>query len=163
MAESESRPDGGTTLEVQTLDAQEPDPESVEGEAMGRLCQKCVLVVDDNRVVREALRSLLHSQGYQCELAEHGSDALSRLSAGGIDLVITDHDMPVMDGLRLLGEVSKNLHLNIPVIMVTGSLNERLRKRVLAAGAYAVLSKPCSYSMLMSTVKEALKTPSRSK
>ncbi|MFQ5992859.1 MAG: response regulator, partial [Nitrospiraceae bacterium] len=97
--------------------------------------------------------------GYHCELAEHGSDALSRLSAGGIDLVITDHDMPVMDGVRFLGEVSKNSDLNIPVIMVTGSLNERLRKRVLAAGAYAVLSKPCSYSMIMSTVAEALKTP----
>ncbi len=119
---------------------------------------KRILLVDDCEMVRKAVRLFLEAQGYTCDEAEHGAAAFVRLDEGhGIDLVISDNQMPVMTGLELLKKVAghPNLH-SLPFILNSGNVTEALRDQALQAGAHAVLSKPTDFSELARAINIAL-------
>lgn len=119
--------------------------------------KKCVLIVDDDPRSRRALYDVLEVRGYQCEVAEHGAAAAVRIKAGRVHLVITDHHMPVMDGLRLLEWLASTLGENaVPAILLTSEWNEAVKTRAVKAGAYSILSKPYCVEVLLSVVARAV-------
>jgi CheY-like chemotaxis protein len=119
---------------------------------------KRILLVDDSEMARKAVKLFLEAQGYACDEAEHGAAAFVRLDEGhGIDLVVSDNQMPVMTGLELLKKMAgrPNLH-SLPFILNSGNVTEVLRDQALQAGAHAVLSKPTDFSELARAINIAL-------
>jgi two-component system chemotaxis response regulator CheY len=89
--------------------------------------------------------------------AVDGVDALKKLSGEKIDLILTDINMPVMDGLKLVSLVRQNAQLQgIPIIIITTEGAEEDRERGLALGANAYISKPIQSSHLIKTITELL-------
>ena len=101
-----------------------------------------VLVVDDSLTVREMERKLLTSRGYEVEVAVDGVDGWNALRAHDYDLVISDVDMPRMDGIEMIGLVKKDARLrSLPVMIVSYKDREEDRRRGLEAGADYYLTK----------------------
>ena len=115
----------------------------VHGETAGEArTQKRVLVVDDSLTVRELERKLLDRQGYRVEVAVDGIDGWNMLRGGRFDLVITDIDMPRMDGIELVSTIRKDAKLgSLPVMVVSYKDREEDRRRGLDAGADYYLTK----------------------
>lgn len=104
--------------------------------------RKRVLVVDDSFTVRELQRKVLDQHGYEVEIAVDGMDGWNVLRAGNFDLVITDIDMPRMDGIALVGMIRKNPALRtMPVMILSYKDREEDRRRGLDAGADYYLTK----------------------
>lgn len=103
---------------------------------------KRVLVVDDSLTVRELERKLLLSRGYQVSVAVDGMDGWNALRAETFDLLITDIDMPRMDGIELVTLVRQDPRLrSLPVMVVSYKDREEDRRRGLEAGADYYLAK----------------------
>ncbi len=83
-----------------------------------------VLIVDDNETMREVLALILSRRGYRCELASNGREAMEKIGQGNFDAVVTDVEMPEMDGIALTKELTRH-HSHLPVMIMTGSLDER--------------------------------------
>ncbi len=107
-----------------------------------------IVVVDDSAIARKFVKRCLEMSG--CEdatfiEAENGEKALEALKDGPVDLVVTDLNMPVMDGAKLLMKIKTSPSLtDLVVILVTSAENPELKKELLENGAYEVLSKPIS-------------------
>jgi CheY-like chemotaxis protein len=101
-----------------------------------------LLVVDDSLMVRELQRSILERAGYQVQTANDGKEALTMLTEHPPDLVITDIEMPNVDGIALTANIRSHPRLaNIPVLIVTSRTNEDDHRRGLDAGADALIVK----------------------
>lgn len=112
-----------------------------QGSAQGR-ARKRVLVVDDSFTVRELQRKLLDHHGYDVEVAVDGMDGWNAIRNGAFDLVVTDVDMPRMDGIQLVGLIKKDLkHASLPVMILSYKDREEDRRRGLDAGADYYLTK----------------------
>ena len=104
--------------------------------------RKRVLVVDDSLTVRELERKLLSNRGYEVAVAVDGMDAWNVLRAESFDLVITDIDMPRMDGIELVSRIKRDARLQqVPVMVVSYKDREQDRQRGLEAGADYYLAK----------------------
>jgi two-component system chemotaxis sensor kinase CheA len=111
-----------------------------EPEAMVRA--PSVLVVDDSLMVRELQRSILERAGYGVRTANNGLQALSLLGDEASDLVVTDIEMPEMDGLELLRSIRAHARMsNIPVLIVTSRTSEEDHQKGLNAGADGYIVK----------------------
>ena len=114
---------------------------------------KHILLVDDDARHRMKLRGLLEAEGFRCEEAQDGQEALEKLASGSFDLVITDFLMPRASGFVLLREMGKdNMLETTPVIVITEELDEQIRKFSLELGAAAVLVKSYQPTDLLSIV-----------
>jgi two-component system, chemotaxis family, sensor histidine kinase and response regulator WspE len=103
---------------------------------------KRVLVVDDSLTVRELEKKLLQSRGYEIEIAVDGMDAWNAARTGHFDLVITDVDMPRMDGIEFVTLIKKDSNLkSLPVMIVSYKDRAEDRRRGLEAGADYYLAK----------------------
>lgn len=106
------------------------------------LPRKRVLVVDDSLTVRELERKLLQGAGYATEVAVDGMDGWNAVRAGGFDLIITDVDMPRLDGIELATLIKQDAQLkSLPVLIVSYKDREADRLRGLEAGADYYLTK----------------------
>lgn len=114
-----------------------------------------VLVVDDDTGVRDVCVRALRLYGHQVSSAEHGRDALERLAESNYDLVITDLQMPVMGGIRLLQELRK-LYADTDVIVFTAYGTFESAREALRLGAVDYLTKPLELEDLEQTVRRAL-------
>jgi len=104
--------------------------------------RKHVLVVDDSLTVRELERKLLHNRGYEVSVAVDGMEGWNMLHAGRFDLVVTDVDMPRMDGIELVTRIRSEPRLRtMPVMVVSYKDREEDRRRGLDAGADYYLAK----------------------
>ena len=104
--------------------------------------RKRVLVVDDSLTVRELERKLLNGRGYEVEVADDGMDGWNAVRTGHFDLVVTDIDMPRMDGIELVNLIKKDAHLkSLRVMIVSYKDQEEDRRRGLDAGADYYLTK----------------------
>ncbi|GJL63292.1 MAG: hypothetical protein NPIRA04_19460 [Nitrospirales bacterium] len=125
--------------------------ESLEEVKRGHMQQ--ILIVDDYESGRHVLRVRLEMLGYHCHEAGNGAEALSAIRSKDFDLVITDHNMPVMTGLELLQCLAERPETQrMPVIFVTGQLSNDLRDAALRAGALAILEKPYEDEELMRAI-----------
>lgn len=104
--------------------------------------RKRVLVVDDSLTVRELQRKLLDAYGYEVEVAVDGMDGWNAARGGTYDLVVTDVDMPRMDGIELVTLIKRDPRLSaLPVMIVSYKDREEDRRRGLDAGADYYLTK----------------------
>jgi len=101
-----------------------------------------VLFSDDSQIARDLYRILLQRNGYEVEVAQDGSEALQKLRASSFDAVITDDQMPAMDGIELL-KVAKNDEglYHIPFILISGHASDEARSNAVNNGAAAYLVK----------------------
>ncbi|MDK9723842.1 MAG: chemotaxis response regulator CheY [Sterolibacteriaceae bacterium MAG5] len=108
------------------------------------------LVVDDFSTMRRIVRNLLKELGFtNVEEAEDGAVALARLKSGGIDFVITDWNMPNMDGLTLLQSVRADPALkHLPVLMITAEAKKENIIAAAQAGASGYIVKPFTAATL---------------
>jgi two-component system sensor histidine kinase and response regulator WspE len=103
---------------------------------------KRILVVDDSLTVREMERKLLAARGFEVDIAIDGIDGWNVVRSGDYDLVITDVDMPRMDGIELVGLIKKDIHLHkLPVMIVSYKDRPEDRARGMSAGADYYLTK----------------------
>lgn len=103
---------------------------------------KRILVVDDSLTVRELERKLLVAHGYEVEVAVDGMDGWNTVRAGNFNLLISDIDMPRMDGIELVTQVKKNPQTkSLPVMIISYKDREEDRRRGLDAGADYYLTK----------------------
>lgn len=108
----------------------------------GRRRMKRILVVDDSLTVREMERKLLLGRGFLVDVAIDGIDGWNVVRSGEYDLVITDVDMPRMDGIELVTLIKKDIHLHkLPVMIVSYKDRPEDRARGLSAGADYYLTK----------------------
>ena len=114
-----------------------------------------ILVVDDTDVDLLLMERLLSSPDFTVVLAGDGLQALEKLKDWNIDLILTDLQMPKMNGLELVRKVHE-LKLNIPVILTTGRGSEEIAAEALKAGAAGYIPKSKLNLMLVPTVKETL-------
>jgi CheY-like chemotaxis protein len=113
----------------------------------------CVLLVDDDRVVRHVLASMLTRQGLMVEEAGDGEEALTRLETYRPDVVVTDLHMPRLDGHDLCRRIKGNPDTcHIPIIVVTGSSVDDRELR--AVGCTRLMSKPITPADLTAAVIE---------
>ena len=117
---------------------------------------KRILVVDDQESMREMLADLLDMMGLEAEAVASGEEALRALETPGIDLVITDLNMPKMDGMELMKQV-KAKYPGMPVIVITGYGTFNTEKQVLSNGADGYIPKPCTINRVQETVNAALR------
>ena len=104
--------------------------------------RKKILVVDDSLTIREVERDLLESKGYYVDVAVDGMDGWNAVRTSHYDLVITDIDMPRMDGIELVNAIKQDLHLkSTPVMIVSYKDRAEDRQRGLEAGADYYLTK----------------------
>jgi two-component system sensor histidine kinase and response regulator WspE len=103
---------------------------------------KRILVVDDSITVREMERKLLENNGYKVDVAVNGMDGWNAVRSGDYDLVVTDIDMPRMNGFELTTQIRSNAKLkHLPVIIVSYKDREEDRIQGLEAGANYYLTK----------------------
>ncbi len=114
-----------------------------------------ILIVDDEKNIREGLRLVLKKDNHTVFLAPDGSDAISILKNNEIDLVITDLKMPNMDGENLLAYIMKDFP-GIPVIVLTGHGTVETAVKAMRDGAYDFLTKPLNIEKLSIIVERAL-------
>lgn len=116
-----------------------------------------ILIVDDSRTVRQLLKMVL-ARGLQCQVteAEDGLEAVKALQADTFDLVITDINMPNMDGLSLVQKVRSDLGLKVPMIIITTMGKETDRDMGLELGADSYLTKPFNGPNVVKTAESLL-------
>ncbi len=118
------------------------------------------LVVEDSPMMRQLIAfSLRRLQGCRVIEAVDGVDALKKLTTDKVDLVITDINMPMMDGLKLVTLIRGNTRMkSVPIVIVTTEGAEADRERGLALGANAYIPKPIQPSDLLRTVTSLLES-----
>lgn len=113
-----------------------------------------VLVVDDDKDVREGLCDLLVSEGYAVKSACDGAEAIARLEQGSADIVLLDLRMPGMDGHEFLRQREASGHLRaIPVVVVSASTEDQ----EFAFDGVSMLRKPVRNGALLDTIHEVLR------
>lgn len=118
---------------------------------------KCILIVDDSETVRQVLKLALGNAGYKVVEAEDGFDALDKLSGVPVDMLITDLNMPNMDGLELIKKVrEEGSHRFTPIVMLTTESSEEKKKAGREAGASGWIVKPFKPEQLLKVVKMVL-------
>lgn len=114
---------------------------------------KKVLVVDDSQSVRQQVSLALKQAGYEIIEAVDGEDGAQKInSTPDLSMVISDVNMPKMNGLEMLESVSKKLEAGLPVVMLTTEGQPTLIKRAKAAGAKGWVVKPFKAAQLVATV-----------
>ena len=116
------------------------------------------LVVEDSPTMRQLISfALKRIPGSTIVEANDGIDALKKLSTHKFDVILTDINMPIMDGLKLVSMVRNDpAHKSIPIIIITTEGAEEDRKRGLALGANAYIAKPIQTADLLTVVNDIL-------
>ena len=119
--------------------------------------QCTVLIIDDEKNIREGLAAALEMEGYMVALAADGKQGLARMVKGDIDLVITDLRMPEVSGEQVLAKVAAE-NPGVPVIVLTGHGSIDSAVEAMRNGAYDFLTKPLNLDQLILIVKRALES-----
>ena len=112
-----------------------------------------ILVVDDEKNIRDIMEAFLMLNGYEVDTAQNGKEALDKISSNNYDVVITDLQMPKMDGMELLEKIPKTKSTPI-TILVTGY---GIKESDFSQEPFAHIRKPFSQKQLIQVVKEGLK------
>ena len=117
-----------------------------------------ILVVDDSTSVRNMVTFTLKQEGYDVAEAVDGKDALAKAGSGRFDLVLSDVNMPNMDGITLCGELRKMPAFKFtPILMLTTESSDAMKAKGKQAGATGWLVKPFNPEKLISTIKRVIR------
>lgn len=116
---------------------------------------KKILVVDDELTIRTILKQILEQGGFECEMAADGKEALEMLKADNFDLMITDINMPEMDGVELL-QKTKELLPTFPVIFITAYGRDKIIMQAMRSGLTDYIEKPFRMNDVIDVVKRHL-------
>jgi len=117
-----------------------------------------ILVVDDCQTTRKILSMYLKSKGFEVVSAENGLDAIEKLASHTVNLIMSDLNMPYMDGIELVKTLKSDPTLShIPVLMVTTEADPEERQKAMEAGANAYLVKPVTAETVSSNIKDIIK------
>lgn len=118
-----------------------------------------ILIVDDCRTTRKLIGIYLQSKGLDVVTAENGIDALEKLAAGDINIILSDINMPYMDGIEFLKSLRADPRwFDMPVFMVTTEADPEEKERAFNAGANEYLIKPVTADDVMNVIKNLLRT-----
>jgi two-component system chemotaxis response regulator CheY len=121
-------------------------------------CPPTILIVDDSRTVRSLVRSALEAERYEVMEAPDGPSALETLTASAADVVITDVNMPEMDGIHLVKVVREMPNYRFtPILILTTEDGAHMKQRGREAGATGWLVKPFDPERLRQTVVQVLR------
>jgi DNA-binding NtrC family response regulator len=114
-----------------------------------------ILVIDDEKSIRNTLKEVLEYENHQVDLAEDGPTGLDLFAANSYDVVLCDIKMPKMDGIEVLFKINEN-SADIPVIMISGHGNIDTAVEAIKKGAYDFLEKPLDLNRLLITIRNAM-------
>ena len=118
---------------------------------------KRILMVEDSPSVRQLMSFTLRGAGYEVVEANNGEEALQKFATEAVDMVVTDLNMPKMDGKTLISNLrSDPQNRFLPIVMLTTEDDENKRQEVRAAGASAWISKPFKPTQLLNVVRMVL-------
>ena len=119
-----------------------------------------ILIIDDERAIRNTLKEILEFEGYIIDVAENGRAGLDRALAGAYDLIFTDIKMPELDGLEFLSHyragMAEHNSEEAPVVVITGHGSVDTAVDALKGGAFDFIQKPLDLNRLLLTTKHAL-------
>lgn len=116
-----------------------------------------ILVVDDSASIRATVKIALGSQGYAVNEAGNGSEGLSKASGGKYELVITDLNMPVMDGLTMIKKMrALPAYAGVPILFLTTESDAGIKAQAKSAGATGWITKPFASDQLTRIVEKVL-------
>ena len=116
------------------------------------------LIVEDSPMMRQLLVfALSRVKQLRVTEADDGVDGLKKLATGKFDIILTDINMPIMDGLKLVKRVRMDpVHKDVPIIIITTESAEEDRQRALSLGANAYITKPIQAPQVIAKVRELL-------
>lgn len=118
---------------------------------------KTILSVDDSASVRQMVQLTLQGAGYQVIQASDGADGLAKAQSTPVDMVVTDLNMPVMNGLSLIQELRKlPTYQGVPIVFLTTESDIDTKKQAKDAGATGWITKPFQKDQLLAVVKKVL-------
>ncbi len=119
---------------------------------------KTALVVDDSTSMRQMVAFTLQSAGFETIEGVNGVDALAKSSTANVDLVVTDLNMPEMDGITLVKELRAKPEFKFtPILLLTTESQEGKKQEGKAAGATGWMVKPFNPDQLMAVVKKVVR------
>ncbi|MDO9188036.1 MAG: sigma-54 dependent transcriptional regulator [Bacteroidia bacterium] len=116
---------------------------------------KKLLIIDDEKSIRKALREILEYEKYQVDEAVDGSEGLSMIQKDKYDIVLCDIKMPKMDGIEVLDKIMQ-LSCDTPVIMISGHGNIETAVEAVKKGAFDFIAKPLDLNRLLVTIRNAM-------
>ena len=119
-----------------------------------------ILIIDDERAIRNTLKEILEFEGYTIDLAENGKQGVEKAKTGGYDLIYSDVKMPEMDGIEVLETLQKEEACECPIVMISGHADVETAVTALKKGAYDFIEKPLDLNRLLVTTKNALEQKS---
>ena len=114
-----------------------------------------ILIIDDERPIRSAMRDILEYEKYKVDEAEDGAIGIEKVAANKYDLVLCDIKMPKKDGLEVLTHILEN-HPEVPVVMISGHGTIETAVDAIKQGAFDYIAKPLDLNRLLITVRNAL-------
>ncbi len=119
-----------------------------------------ILVIDDERAIRNTFKEILEYEGYSVDISENGKDGLEKAAKAHYSLIYSDVKMPEMDGIEFLEKMSETGN-QVPVVMISGHGNIETAVEALKKGAYDFIEKPLDINRLLITTKNAIETGSQ--
>ncbi|PJE47232.1 MAG: response regulator [Sediminibacterium sp.] len=114
-----------------------------------------ILIIDDERAIRNVLKDILNNEGYITDEAPDGEEGLKKFKAGNFDLVLCDIKMPKIDGIEFLQQ-AKQLNGDVPIIIISGHGNIDTAVDAVKKGAFDYISKPPDLNRLLITIRNAM-------
>jgi two-component system, chemotaxis family, chemotaxis protein CheY len=119
---------------------------------------KKILIVDDSESIRELVTLTLEGAGYSVDKGIDGMNGLAQLDGRKIDLIITDLNMPNMDGIEFIREVRKlNTYSTLPILLLTTESQQVKKEEAKAAGATGWIVKPFVPEKLLEVLKKVIR------
>jgi len=118
---------------------------------------KTILSVDDSASVRQMVQLTLQGAGYQVIQASDGAEGLAKAQSTAVDMIVTDLNMPNMNGLSLIQELRKlPSYRGVPIVFLTTESDPEAKKKAKDAGATGWITKPFQKDQLLAVVKKVL-------
>lgn len=114
-----------------------------------------ILIIDDERPIRNAMRDILEYEDYKVDEAEDGQIGFDKIKAGKYDLVLCDIKMPKKDGIEVLTAITKE-GIDVPIVMISGHGTIETAVDAIKQGAFDYIAKPLDLNRLLITVRNAL-------
>jgi DNA-binding NtrC family response regulator len=113
-----------------------------------------ILIIDDERAIRRAMREILEFEEFTVEEAENGKEGLEKALTASFDIIFCDIKMPMMDGMEVLDELLKS-KVETPVIMISGHGNIDTAVQAIKKGAFDFIEKPLDLNRILVTIRNA--------